>query len=38
MEVIVHHSDRLHVRINDSRTNEAESSVFEVPAKRARFT
>jgi hypothetical protein len=37
-EVIVHHADRLHVRINDGRTNEAKSPVFEGLAKRVRFT
>src|SRR5712691_8413739 len=37
-EVIVHHADRLHVRINDGRTNEAESPVFEILAKRVGFT
>src|SRR6266566_2271885 len=37
-EVIVHHADRLHVCINDGRTNEAESPVFEILAKRVGFT
>src|SRR6266404_1785041 len=37
-EVIVHHANRLHVRIDDGRTNEAESPMFEVLAKRVRFT
>jgi len=37
-EVIVHHADRLHVRIDDGRTNEAESPAFEILAKRVRFT
>jgi hypothetical protein len=37
-EVIVDHADRLHVRIHDGRTNEAESSEFEILAKRVRFT
>src|SRR6202521_2240165 len=37
-EVIVHHADRLHVRINDGRTDEAESPLFEILAKRVRFT
>jgi len=31
--VIVHHSDRLHVRVNDRRADEAESPVLEVLAK-----
>src|ERR1700720_278850 len=37
-EVIVHHADRLHVCINDGRTNEAESPGFKILAKRVRFT
>src|ERR1700682_2199980 len=37
-EVIVHHADCLHVRINDGRTNEAESPLFEILAKRVRFS
>ena len=37
-EVIVHHTDRLHVRINDGRTSEAESPVFEILAKGVRLT
>src|ERR1700687_1565822 len=37
-EVIVHHADRLHVRINDGRTNETEPPLFEILAKRVRFT
>src|ERR1700733_6335728 len=37
-EVIVHHANRLHVRIDDGRTNEAESPAFEILAKRVRFT
>jgi len=36
-EVIVYHSNRLHVRINDGRTNEAESPAFEILAKGVRF-
>src|SRR5258706_6448459 len=32
-EVIVHHSNRLHVRINDRRANEAESPELEVLAE-----
>src|SRR2546427_8087991 len=32
-EVIVYHSDRLHVGIDDRRTDEAESPVLEVLAK-----
>jgi hypothetical protein len=36
-EVIVHHADPLHVRINDGRTNEAESPLLEILAKRVRF-
>ena len=32
-EVIVHHSDRLHVRINDRRADEAKSPVLEVLAE-----
>src|ERR1700704_1154911 len=31
-EVVVHHADRLHVRVNDGRTNETESSTLEVLA------
>jgi hypothetical protein len=34
--MIVHHADRLHVRIN-GRPNEAEPPVFEIITKRARF-
>src|SRR5258707_15836805 len=36
-EVIVHHSNRLHVRINDSRADEAKSAVLEVLAECFRF-
>jgi hypothetical protein len=36
-EVIVHHADRLHVRINYSRINEAEYPVFQIVARRIRF-
>ena len=32
-EVIVYHSDGLHVGINDRRTNETESAMLEVPAE-----
>src|SRR5258705_11583925 len=32
-DVIVHHSNRLHVRINDRRANEAESAELEVLAE-----
>src|ERR1700730_19348370 len=32
-EVIVYHSNRLHVRIDDRRADEAESPVLEVPAE-----
>ena len=37
-EVIVHHADRLHVRINNGRTHERESAAFEILAKRVRLT
>src|SRR5882672_10977402 len=36
-EVIVYHSDRLHVRINDRGADEAESPVFEVLTECDRF-
>ena len=33
-EVVVHHADRLHVRIDDGRTDEAESAPLEILAER----
>ena len=36
-EVIVHHADGLHVRVNDGRTDEAESAVLEILAERVGF-
>jgi hypothetical protein len=36
-EMIVHHADGLHVRIDNGRTNKAESPAFEILAKRVRF-
>ena len=36
-EVIVHHPDSLHVRINDRRADEAESPNFEILAERIGF-
>ena len=36
-EVIVHHADRLHVRIDHRRTDEAESAVLEILAERVGF-
>src|SRR5437879_13138341 len=36
-EVIVHHSNGLHVGINDCRTNETESAMLEVLAERIGF-
>ena len=36
-KVIVHHADRLHVRINDGRTDEAESPPLEILAERVGF-
>jgi hypothetical protein len=36
-EVIVYHSSRLHVRINDCRSDEAESSFLEVVAELLRL-
>src|SRR6266581_2733957 len=33
-QMIVHHADRLHVRINDCGTDEAESASLEILAKR----
>src|SRR5438876_2922466 len=35
--VIVHHADRLHVRVDDRRSDEAESAVLEIAAERVRF-
>ena len=37
-EVIIHRADRLHVRINNGRTNEREPAAFEILAKRVRLT
>ena len=36
-EVVVHHADRLHVRIHDGRTDEAESAPLEILAERVGF-
>jgi hypothetical protein len=36
-EVVVHHADRLHVRIHDGRTDEAESALLEILAERVGF-
>ena len=33
-EVVIHHADRLHVRIHDGRTDEAESAPLEILAER----
>src|SRR5436190_17492744 len=35
--MVVHHADRLHVRIHDGRTDEAESAVLEILAERVGF-
>ena len=37
-EVVVHHADRLHVRIHDGRTDEAESAALEILAERVGFS
>ncbi len=36
-KVIVHHADRLHIRINDGRTDEAESPVLEILTQHVGF-
>src|SRR5439155_16027428 len=36
-KMIVHHADRLHVRINNRRTDKAESSALEILAERVGF-
>src|SRR6266851_2658437 len=36
-EVVVHHADRLHVRIHDGRTDEAEPAVPEILTERVGF-
>src|SRR5260370_1355118 len=36
-QVIVDHADRLHVRIDDRRADEAEPSALQIPAERVRF-
>lgn len=36
-DVIVHHADCLHVRVNDGRTDEAEPAAFEILAERVGF-
>ena len=36
-EVVVHHADRLHMRIDDGRTDEAESAALEILAEGVGF-
>src|SRR4029079_13374714 len=36
-QMVVHHSDRLHVGVDDGRTNEGKSATFEILAERVRF-
>jgi hypothetical protein len=36
-KVIVHHADRLHMRVNDGRTDEAESTALQILTERVGF-
>src|SRR5712671_6470946 len=35
--MVIHHPDRLHVRIDDRRTDEAEATAFQIMAHRVRL-